>query len=163
MTPPIGALRHAKEAASDGSVSDGQSEKLKASACGKRSFLIDRPGGGFISAGDEGHGRGWLGEKEAAEITDAHIPHGGEGQWLSRRSGNGIAGNRGPAQKTLGDDGLKRELGRPAESARTMKRTSTKCPAKLVKGRPGNFRRWRRFFGTGKWHCHRIPVTLRKV
>ena len=83
--PHHGALRHAREAASDGSVSNGQSEKLKASACGKRPFLIDRPGGGFISAGDEGHGRGWLGEKGAAEIPEAHIPHGGEGQCMSKQ------------------------------------------------------------------------------
>jgi hypothetical protein len=83
--PHHGALRHTKEAASAGSVSDGQSEKLKASACGKRSFPIDRPGGGFISAGDEGHGWGWSEEKGSGREPESHIPHGGERQYMTKQ------------------------------------------------------------------------------
>jgi hypothetical protein len=78
-------------------------------------------------------------------------------------SGNWAAGNHGPAQKTLGDDRLKRKSERSAESAKPMKRKSTKCPVKAVKGRREKFCQWQRFIGTGKWHCHRTWVTLRKV
>ena len=70
-----------KEPASAGSFSDGQAEKLKASACGKRSFLIDRPGGGFISAVNEGHGRGWLGEKGEQPEADTR---GDNSSWRKR-------------------------------------------------------------------------------
>ncbi len=52
------------EAAQDGSASVRSSERPKASACGKRPWQLDRPGGGFIRAGEKARRGGTRGRRK---------------------------------------------------------------------------------------------------